>query len=80
MDTNISNFNRQAMDTMLTVADLRQAHSTQRQTWLEVRKADQNDRANLAKLLTSVNDVTFSLHKDKSASANKHCEAVRSLL
>ena len=32
------------------------------------------------KLITSVNDVTFGVQKDKMQSANKNAEAVRSLL
>lgn len=77
---NISNFNQQAMDQMALQTDLRQALSTQRQTQLELRKADENDRANTAKLLTSINNITFSIHKDKMAQANKQSEQVKALL
>lgn len=76
----ITNFNQQAMDQQLAVTDMRQAQSTQRQTQLELRKADENDRANVAKLLTSINDITFGIQKDKMQSANKNSEATRSLL
>ena len=77
---NITNFNAQAMESLLFLSDQRQALSTQRQTMLELRKADENDRANLAKLLNSINDITFGIHKDKANSANKHAEAVKGLL
>ncbi|MBX3170576.1 MAG: hypothetical protein KF760_24425 [Candidatus Eremiobacteraeota bacterium] len=80
MANNITNFTAQAMDTLLALSDQRQALSTQRQTMLELRKADENDRANLAKLLNSINDITFGIQKDKQASANKHSEAVKGLL
>ena len=76
----ITNFNQQAMDQQMAVTDMRQAQSTQRQTQLELRKADENDRANVAKLLTSINDITFGVQKDKMQSANKNSEATRSLL
>jgi len=76
----ITNFNQQAMDQQMFITDLRQAQSTQRQTQLELRKADENDRANVAKLLTSINDITFGIQKDKMQSANKNAEATRSLL
>jgi hypothetical protein len=76
----ITNFNQQAMDQQLAITDMRQAQSTQRQTQLELRKADENDRANVAKLLTSINDITFGIQKDKMQSANKNSEATRSLL
>ena len=77
---NITNFNQQAMDQQMFITDMRQAQSTQRQTQLELRKADENDRANVAKLLTSINDITFGIQKDKMQSANKNAEATRSLL
>lgn len=77
---NISNFNQQAVDLMALLTDQRQALSTQRQTQLELRKADENDRANTAKLLTSINNITFSIHKDKMAQANKQSEQVKGLL
>lgn len=32
------------------------------------------------KLLTSINDITFGIQKDKMQSANKNAEAVRGLL
>ena len=80
MANNITNFNAQAMDSLMALTDQRQALSTQRQTQLELRKADENDRANLAKLLNSINDVTFGIQKDKSSSANKQAEAVKGLL
>lgn len=80
MATNITNFNQQAMDQQMLITDMRQAQSTQRQTQLELRKADENDRANVAKLLTSINDITFGVQKDKQASANKNAEATRGLL
>jgi len=76
----ITNFNQQAMDQQMAITDMRQAQSTQRQTQLELRKADENDRANVAKLLTSINDITFGIQKDKMQSANKNSEATRSLL
>ena len=76
----ITNFNQQAMDQQMFITDMRQAQSTQRQTQLELRKADENDRANVAKLLTSINDITFGIQKDKMQSANKNAEATRSLL
>jgi len=76
----ITNFNQQAMDQQMMITDMRQAQSTQRQTQLELRKADENDRANVAKLLTSINDITFGIQKDKMQSANKNSEATRSLL
>ena len=77
---NISNFNQQAMDQLMAITDQRQAQSTQRQTQLELRKADENDRANVAKLLTSINDITFGIQKDKMTSSNKNSEATRALL
>jgi len=80
MATNITNFNQQAMDQQMQITDMRQAQSTQRQTQLELRKADENDRANVAKLLTSINDITFGVHKDKTASANKNSDAIKGLL
>lgn len=80
MAANITNFNQQAMDQQMAITDMRQAQSTQRQTQLELRKADENDRANVAKLLTSINDITFGIQKDKMQSANKNSEATRSLL
>ena len=76
----ITNFNQQAMDQQMAITDMRQAQSTQRQTQLELRKADENDRANVAKLLTSINNITFGIQKDKMQSANKNSEATRSLL
>lgn len=80
MANNITNFTAQAMDTLLAASDQRQALSTQRQTMLELRKADENDRANLAKLLNSINDITFGIQKDKQSSANKQAEQVKGLL
>jgi len=80
MAVNITNFNQQAMDQQQFITDMRQAQSTQRQTQLELRKADENDRANVAKLLTSINDITFGIQKDKMASANKNAQATRGLL
>ncbi len=77
---NITNFNQQAMDQQMFITDMRQAQSTQRQTQLELRKADENDRANVAKLLTSINDITFGVQKDKMASANKNSDQVKGLL
>ena len=47
------------MDQQMATLDQRQAQSTERQTQLELRKADENDRANVAKLMTSINDITF---------------------
>ena len=44
MATNITNFNQQAMDQQMFITDMRQAQSTQRQTQLELRNADENDR------------------------------------
>ena len=76
----IPNQNQAAQDEQMRVTDARQAQSTQRQTQLELRKADENDRANVAKLLTSINDITFGIQKDKMASANKNSESARSLL
>ena len=76
----ITNFNQQAMDQQMQITDMRQAQSTQRQTQLELRKADENDRANVAKLLTSINDITFGIQKVKMQSANKNSEATRSVL
>lgn len=76
----ITNFNQQAMDQQLAITDARQAESTRRQTQLELRKADENDRANVAKLLTSINNITFGIQKDKMGSANKNSEGVRGLL
>lgn len=80
MAANITNFNQAAMDQQMLITDMRQAQSTQRQTQLELRKADENDRANVAKLLTSINDITFGIHKDKMASANKNSDQVKGLL
>lgn len=80
MAANITNFNQQAMDQQMFITDMRQAQSTQRQTQLELRKADENDRANVAKLLTSINDITFGIQKDKMTSANKNAQATRGLL
>ena len=77
---NITNFNQQAMDQQMQQTDQRQALSTQRQTQLELKKADENDRANVAKLMTSINDITFGIQKDKMASANKNSESARALL
>jgi len=77
---NITNFNQQAQDQQMAQTDQRQAMSTQRQTQLELKKADENDRANVAKLMTSINDITFGIHKDKTASANKNSEAAKALL
>ncbi|MBS2037742.1 hypothetical protein JST97_22350 [bacterium] len=77
---NITNYNQQAMDQQMAVTDQRQALSTQRQTQLELKKADENDRANVAKLMTSINDITFGIQKDKMASANKNSESARALL
>lgn len=77
---NVTNFNQAAQDEQMRVTDQRQAQSTQRQTQLELRKADENDRANVAKLLTSINDITFGIQKDKMASANKNSESARALL
>jgi molybdenum-dependent DNA-binding transcriptional regulator ModE len=76
----ITNYNQQAMDQQMAVTDQRQAQSTQKQTQLELKKADQNDRANEAKLMTSINDITFGIQKDKMQSANKNSESARSLL
>lgn len=76
----IANLNSAATDQMLALTDARQAESTRRQTQLELRKADENDRANVARLLTSINEVTFAIHKDKSTASNKQSEQVRSLL
>ena len=76
----ITNFNQQAMDQQMLITDMRQAQSTQRQTQLELRKADENDRANVAKLLTSINDITFGVQKDKMASANTNSDQVKGLL
>ncbi len=76
----ITNFNQAAMDQQMLQTDIRQAQSTQRQTQLELRKADENDRANVAKMLTTINDITFGIQKDKMQSANKNSEATRSLL
>ena len=78
--SNITNYNQQAMDEQMAVTDQRQAQSTQRQTQLELRKADENDRANVAKLMTSINDITFNVQKDKMSSANKNSESARALL
>ena len=80
MASNITNFNSAAMESLMVFSDQRQALSTQRQTFLELRKADENDRANLAKLLNSINDITFGIQKDKAVSANKQSDAVRGLL
>lgn len=76
----IPNQNAQAMEEGNAQTDARQAESTRRQTQLELRKADENDRANVAKMLTSINDITFGVQKDKQASANKNSEQCRSLL
>lgn len=77
---NITNYNSQAMDQQMQATDQRQAQSTQLQTQLELRKADENDRANVAKMLTSINDITFGVQKDKMSSANKNSESARALL
>ncbi len=77
---NIPNANAQAQDEQAQVTDARQAESTRRQTQLELKKADENDRANVAKLMTSINDITFGIHKDKMTSANKNSEAVKGML
>ena len=76
----VTNFNQQAQDQQMAQTDQRQALSTQRQTQLELKKADENDRANVAKLMTSINDITFGIQKDKMASANKNSESARALL
>lgn len=76
----ITNYNQQAQDQQMQQTDQRQALSTQRQTQLELKKADENDRANVAKLMTSINDITFGIQKDKMASANKNSESARALL
>ena len=76
----ITNYNQQAQDQQMQQTDQRQALSTQRQTQLELKKADENDRANVAKLMTSINDITFGISKDKQASANKNSEACKALL
>lgn len=76
----VTNFNQAAQDEQMRVTDQRQALSTQRQTQLELKKADENDRANVAKLMTSINDITFGIQKDKMASANKNSESARALL
>ena len=76
----ITNYNQAAMDQQMAVTDQRQAQSTQKQTQLELKKADENDRANQAKLMTSINDITFGIQKDKMQSANKNSESARSLL
>ncbi|MBX3170214.1 MAG: hypothetical protein KF760_22605 [Candidatus Eremiobacteraeota bacterium] len=77
---NITNYNSQAMEQQMAATDQRQAQSTQLQTQLELRKADENDRANVAKMLTSINDITFNVQKDKMSSANKNSESARALL
>lgn len=77
---NVSNYQQQAQDQQMQVTDQRNAQSTQRQTQLEMKKADENDRANVAKLLTSINDITFGIQKDKQQAANKNSEAVRGML
>lgn len=77
---NITNYNSQAMDQQMQATDQRQAQSTQLQTQLELRKADENDRANVAKMMTSINDITFGIQKDKMSSANKNSESARALL
>lgn len=76
----IANLQGPAMNRLLLLTEARQAESTRRQTLLELRKADENDRANLARLLTSINDVTFAIHKDKASASNKQADQVRSLL
>lgn len=76
----VTNFNQAAQDEQMRVTDQRQALSTQRQTQLELKKADENDRANVAKLMTSINDITFGIQKDKMQSANKNSESARALL
>ena len=76
----ITNFNQNATDQQMMITDMRNAQSTQRQTQLELRKADENDRANVAKLLTSINDITFGIQKDKIQSANKNSESIKGLL
>jgi hypothetical protein len=76
----VPNQNQQAQDEQLQITDARQAESTRRQTQLELKKADENDRANVAKMLTSINDITFGIQKDKMASANKNSEGVRAML
>jgi hypothetical protein len=76
----VTNFNQAAQDEQMRVTDQRQALSTQRQTQLELKKADENDRANVAKLMTSINDITFGIQKDKMSSANKNSESARALL
>lgn len=77
---NIPNQNQQAQDEQMRVQDARSAQSTKLQTQLELRKADENDRANIAKMMTSINDITFGITKDKMAQANKNSEATRALL
>ncbi|MBN9420107.1 MAG: hypothetical protein J0I12_31955 [Candidatus Eremiobacteraeota bacterium] len=77
---NITNYNSQALDQQMQQTDQRQAQSTQLQTQLELRKADENDRANVAKMMTSINDITFGIQKDKMSSANKNSESARALL
>ena len=76
----IPNLNGWAQNLQMYILDMRQAISTMRQTQLELRKMDENDRANLAKLLNSINDISFGIVKDRMASANKQAEAMRSLL
>jgi len=47
---------------------------------LELRKADETDRASLGRLLTSINDIKEGANNDKKASANKNSETIKGLL
>jgi hypothetical protein len=47
---------------------------------LDLCRVNENDRANIARYLTSINDITFGIQKDKMASANKNAEGIRGLL
>lgn len=47
--------------------DAEQAHATQRQMQLELRKADEVDRANVARLMSSIDDILVEVPKTKTA-------------
>ncbi|MFO0742026.1 MAG: hypothetical protein U0270_39375 [Labilithrix sp.] len=51
--------------------DLEEASAIQRQTQLELRKAEENDRANVARLLASIDDVFVDVPKTKTATKGR---------
>lgn len=51
--------------------DAEQAYAIQRQTQLELRKAEEADRANVARLMTSINDILVDVPKTKTATKGR---------